>query len=557
MNKEYLKKILNNFPEYLDYVYTNIDLPHPTSTQTRIAEHLGENNSRLILEAFRGVGKTWVTAAYATWRLIRNIDEKILIVSASGQKAAEISQFMRRLFIEVPLLNHLQPVGNDRDSVVSFDVHGCKIAVSPSVKSLGITSQLTGSRASLVILDDIEVPSNSATELMRAKLIQRAQEVEALLIPDMPSSVVMLGTPQSMESVYNKLPYPTVIIPAEVPEDPTIYEGKLDDWVFTRGKAGAAVDERFPKDILIERRSFYGLSGYNLQFMLDTTLADEHKFPLKLKDLIVTPLSAEQAPLTISYAGDSKYVIPELANLGFTGDRYHSPFMMSETFKEYDFKCMAIDPSGQGADETTWAILGVLNGTVYVLDIGGTNKGYSTEALFILSSKAKEYQVNEILIEKNFGDGMFRALLEPVLASIHPCTISDVRAIGQKEIRIINAIEPLTTNHKLVVSRELIERDIMEALKDPQSLPYSFLHQYTHICGERGALVHDDRLDSLAMACEHIKDMVMIDPAKEADKYIQQEADKMLDKIFALATNQYGREGGKSMIGYLKRGRKL
>ena len=288
--------------------------------------------------------------------------------------------------------------------------------------------------------------------------------------------------------------------------------------------------------------------------MLDTTLADENKFPLKLKDLIVTPLSSEQAPLTISYAGDSKYVINELQNLGFTGDRYHSPFMMSETFKRYDYKCLAIDPSGQGADETTWAVIGILNGMVYVLDVGGTNKGYSTEALVILSTKAKEYGVNEILIEKNFGDGMFRALLEPILASIHPCTITDVRAIGQKEVRMINSIEPLTTNHKMVVSRELIERDLTFALKDPHNLPYSFLHQFTHVSNERGALVHDDRLDALAMCCDHVKDMVMVDPEKEANRYIQQEADKMLDKVFALATNQYGSHGGKTLISYLKRG---
>ena len=40
---------------------------------------------------------------------------------------------------------------------------------APSVKSVGITGQLTGSRADLMILDDIEVPGNSLTELMREK----------------------------------------------------------------------------------------------------------------------------------------------------------------------------------------------------------------------------------------------------------------------------------------------------------------------------------------------------------------------------------------------------
>ena len=64
-----------------------------------------------------------------------------------------------------------------RWSRISFDVL-CSPHQAPSVKSVGITGQLTGSRADLMILDDVEVPGNSMTELMREKLLQLCTEAE-------------------------------------------------------------------------------------------------------------------------------------------------------------------------------------------------------------------------------------------------------------------------------------------------------------------------------------------------------------------------------------------
>jgi hypothetical protein len=78
-------------------------------------------------------------------------------------------------------------------------------AHAPSVKSLGITSQLTGSRADIIIPDDIEVPNNSATQVMREKLANAVKEFEALLTPKPTSRIIFLGTPQCEMSIYNEL----------------------------------------------------------------------------------------------------------------------------------------------------------------------------------------------------------------------------------------------------------------------------------------------------------------------------------------------------------------
>ncbi len=535
MTTERLELILHSFPDYLEYVYSNIELPSPTPLQHRIAEILNDNPERLILEAARGTGKSWIAAIYTTWRLLRNNNEKVLIVSASGPKSIEIASFVRRLFIEVPILNHLEPKGDDRDSVMAFDVAGCKAAIAPSVAVSGISGQLTGRRASLVLADDVEVPSNSMTEMMREKLITKTREFEALLVPDMPSSIIYLGTPQSMESIYNKLEYRTVILPAEVPEDETIYEGKLDPWILSQGKPGEATDKvRFPKDVLLQRRAGYGLAGYKLQYMLDCSLSDAERYPLKLKDLIVTSIDSIEAPVSISYTGSKEYVINEIPTLGFTGDAYHRPLRVNERAEKYDVIVMSIDPSGQGTDETTYAVVGVKNGIVYVIDVGGTDKGYSDEALVFLSNKAKEHKVNTIVPEKNWGGGMFYNLLTKVISKIYPCTIEDdFRVVGQKEVRIIDNIEPLTTNHKLVFNYELLSKDAEEATKHPENLQYSLMYQYTHITREKGCLTHDDRIDALAIACQYVKDMVMVDAEDTIKALEEAEMERWLyEKIY-------------------------
>ncbi|MBD3841412.1 MAG: phage terminase large subunit [Campylobacterales bacterium] len=531
-NKELLEKLVNDFPTYLDYVYYYIGLPNSTPLQQRIATILGNNPRRLILEAARGVGKSWIGAIYTTWRLLRNVDEKILIVSASGPKAIEIATFIRRLFEDVPLLHHLRPSSEQRDSVLSFDVNGAKTSIAPSVSALGVTSQITGKRATLVLADDVEVPSNSATELLREKLINRTQEFEALLIPDMYSSIIYLGTPQSMESIYNKLEYKTVILPAQVPEDVLVYDGKLDDWVLAQGKPGDATDKvRFPNEVLIERKAGMGIAGYKLQYMLDTTLTDKERFPLKQSDMIVYPLSKIEAPMTITYTGNKEYAL-DIPNLGFTGDRCHKPIRVSTDYMKYDKIIMSIDPSGSGTDETTWCIIGVLSGNVYVLDWGGTRLGYSDEALMTLALKAEEYKVNEIVPEKNFGSGMFTELFRKVLINVYPVTIvDDFRVKGQKETRILDNLLPLFGNHQIIFDEDKLREEVEWVQKNPvDNLQYSLIYQLTHLTYEKGSLVHDDRVDALAIGCQYVSNMVIVDADKRLAEIKEKEFDNWLNE---------------------------
>ena len=225
-----LDLLKDDFKLFLQALWNELDLPNPTRAQYAIADYLQHGPKRLQIQAFRGVGKSWITGAFVLWTLFINPEKKIMIISASKERADNMSIFLQKLIIETPWLKHLQPKGDDsRWSRISFDV-SCSPHQAPSVKSVGITGQLTGSRADLMILDDIEVPGNSMTEFMREKLLQLCTEAESILTPKPDSRIMFLGTPQTTFTVYRKLAersYKPFVWPARYPRKVSQYEGLL------------------------------------------------------------------------------------------------------------------------------------------------------------------------------------------------------------------------------------------------------------------------------------------------------------------------------------------
>ena len=526
---------LSDFRKFLFVCWQHLNLPDPTPVQYDIAKHIQNGEKRIIVEAFRGVGKSWITSAYVVWLLYMNPQLNILVVSASKTRADDFTTFTLRLINEMPILQHLIPHSDQRQSKISFDVGPANASHAPSVKSVGVTGQLAGSRADVLIADDIEVPNNSATQGMRDKLSEAVKEFDAILKPN--GRIIYLGTPQNQESLYNKLPdrgYKVRIWPARYPNEDQLVS--LGDKLAPRVKrelendpelVGKSTDpNRFNDYDLAEREASYGRSGFALQFMLDTRLSDAERYPLKVSDLVVMDIPTEEAPEKVVWASGEQYVVQELPNVAFNGDHYHKPMFISDQFVEYSGSVMSIDPSGRGKDETGYAVVKMLNGYLYVRRCGGVAGGYSEEALQKLSLIAKEEQVNEIIVESNFGDGMFNQLITPVLSKIHPVTLSEVRHNTQKEKRIIDVLEPVMNQHKLVIDKKVIKQDYesTQHLPPEQSLRYQLMYQLTRVTAERGALSNDDRLDSLAMAVQYWVDAM----AQDADRQINSRREEML-----------------------------
>src|SRR5699024_10474738 len=123
-----------------------LNLPKPTKCQIDMARTLANgDHKKFILQAFRGIGKSFITCAFVVWVLWRDPQLKVLIVSASKERADANSIFIKNIIDLLPFLSELKPRPGQRDSVISFDVGLAKPDHSPSVKSVGITGQLTGS----------------------------------------------------------------------------------------------------------------------------------------------------------------------------------------------------------------------------------------------------------------------------------------------------------------------------------------------------------------------------------------------------------------------------
>ena len=516
------KDPLSDFRKFLFVIWKHLNLPDPTPVQYDIAYNLQHGDKRMIIQAFRGVGKSWITSAYVVWLLYMNPQLNILVVSASKSRSDDFTTFTLRLINEMDILAHLRPKTDQRQSKISFDVAPAAASHAPSVKSVGISGQLAGSRADVIVADDIEVPNNSMTQGMRGKLSEAVKEFDAILKPD--GRIIYLGTPQNQESLYNKLPdrgYKVSIWPARYPNtDQTVgYGSKLARLISNAMAAndllvGEPTDPaRFSEFDLLEREASYGRSGFALQFMLDTRLSDAEKYPRKVSDLIVMDIPTQEAPEKVSWSSDSQYIVEELPNVAFNGDHYHKPMFMSSEFVEYTGSVMSIDPSGRGKDETGYAVVKMLNGYLYVRRCGGIAGGYSEEALKKLAVIAKEEQVNEIIVESNFGDGMFNQLFMPVLNKVHSVTMSEVRHNTQKERRIIDVLEPVMNQHRLVMDKKVIQKDFdsCQHLPPEQALRYQLMYQLTRLTADRGALTNDDRLDALAMACQYWVDAMAQD----------------------------------------------
>jgi hypothetical protein len=516
-----LAALQGDFKVFLQALWSQLDLPEPTRAQYAIADYLQHGPKRLQIQAFRGVGKSWITGAFVLWTLFNNPEKKIMIISASKERADNMSIFLQKLIIETPWLKHLQPKSDDaRWSRISFDVN-CSPSQAPSVKSVGITGQLTGSRADLMILDDVEVPGNSMTEMMREKLLQLCTEAESILTPKDDSRIMYLGTPQTTFTIYRKLAernYRPFVWPARVPRKFANYEGliapQLQEDVDMGADPWSVTDpDRFSHEDLLEREAAMGRSNFMLQFMLDTSLSDAEKFPLKMADLIVTSVNPKSAPDDIIWCSDPRNVIKELPTVGLPGDYFYGPMQIQGEWGPYQETICSVDPSGRGTDETAAAYISQRNGYLYLHEVRAYRDGYSDNTLLDILKGCKKFNVTKLVVETNFGDGLVAELFKKHLQQTQQgIDVEEVRANVRKEERIIDALEPVLNQHRLVVDRNVIDWDYNSNKDDApeKRLLYMLFYQMSRMCREKGAVRHDDRLDALAQGVKYFTDAMSI-----------------------------------------------
>ena len=509
-----------------------------TAIQHEIGNWMEHGPQYLMVQAQRGQAKTTVAALFAVWCLIHSPSHRVLVISAGGTQANEISTLIVRVIMSMDVLECMRPdkQAGDRTSVEAFDVHHSLKGLdkSPSVACVGIDSNLQGKRADLLIADDVESGKNSATAVQRAKLLHITKDFTSI---NSTGRIIWLGTPQTLESIYNSLPARGVTIriwPGRYPTEkqrlfygmnlaPSIVMALAKNPALATGGGllgdqGQPIDpEIMPEHTLMSKELDQGDAYFQLQHMLNTTLSDSLRYPLKPEKLVLLRTNQERMPLNIVRGmTDTHMVEKSVADFPF---RLSTPHEVSEETALFQSLWGYVDPAagGANADETAYAIGGFLNGNIILLSAGGIPGGYDEEKLEELAKIFGAYpKLDGITIEKNMGFGAFRQVWTPILRKHFKGQIEDDLVVGQKEKRIIETLAPIMGRGALIIDESVIEEDRMRCAGYTNSMQqsYSLFYQLAKMSMARGALVHDDRADALEGLCRHYQEAIALDQKK-------------------------------------------
>ncbi len=516
-----------------------------TPIQKLIGQFLEYGPQYRMIQAQRSQAKTTITAAYAVWRLIHDPNLVVLILSAGGKQANEISTLIVRAIGTISVLECMRPDASagDRISVEAFDLHHSlkTLNKSPSVACTGITGNLQGKRAGLLIADDVESQKNSMTAVMREQLLLLTKDFTSICTT---GEIVYLGTPQTSESIYNSLPgrgFSVRIWPGRYPtkEQLPLYGDQLCPVLLSRmrdnpdlmigggvdGTQGKPTDPMLLGELALQKKELdQGTAYFQLQHMLQTKLIDAERKPLHTSRLVVATLPERHGmfPLEVHRSLQAT----QLREFSVLNHRFQMapPMAVSSDMAKLQGVCLYIDPAGGGAngDESAFAATGFLNGNVFRLKWGGVLGGYSESSMKALARICVMVDPTVVKIEKNFGYGAFTQIFLPYLwaayaeASMEKPGVEDDMVHGQKERRIIETLEPVMGRGALIVDEAVVKADEEQTSAYPIQLrpTYSGFFQMMNITRDKDSLIHDDRLDALEGSVRHWQQLLILDQTK-------------------------------------------
>jgi len=258
-----------------------------------------------------------------------------------------------------------------------------------------------------------------------------------------------------------------------------------------------------------------------------------------MADLVVTSVNPTTAPDNVVWCSDPANIIKDAPTVGLPGDYFYSPMQLQGEWTPYTETICSVDPSGRGSDETAAAFLSQHHGFLYLHEMRAYRDGYSDHTLLDILKGCRKFKVTKLVIETNFGDGIVSELFKKHIQQTGQYVdIEEIRANVRKEDRIIDALEPILNQHRLVVDRSVIDWDY-RSNKDcsPESrLLYMLFYQMSRMCREKGAVKHDDRLDCLAQGVKYFTDAMSINAIDAIKLRKREEWNSMLEDFLTSPT---------------------
>jgi hypothetical protein len=192
-----------DFPEFVWVWNQRLSLATPRH-QLNMARWLARRwhgrDRELLLMAFRSSGKSTIVGLFCAWVLARDPDLRIMVLAADLALAKKMVRNVKRIVERHPLTAGLKPRRREQWAADQFTVNRAGELRDPSMIAKGIGANITGSRADIVICDDVEVPNTCDSAPKRADLRERLGEIDYVLVPG--GLQLYVGTPHSYYTIY-------------------------------------------------------------------------------------------------------------------------------------------------------------------------------------------------------------------------------------------------------------------------------------------------------------------------------------------------------------------
>ncbi|HTH15549.1 MAG TPA: phage terminase large subunit [Magnetospirillum sp.] len=242
-----------------------------------LAQHWRGHQRDMLLMAFRSSGKSTIVGLFCAWVLMGDPNLRIMVLAADFALAKKMVRNVKRIIERHPLTQGLKPPRREHWASDQFTVNRPGELRDPSMVAKGIGANITGSRAEIIICDDVEVPNTCDTAPKRADLRERLGEIEYVLVPG--GAQLYVGTPHSYYTIYAAEPR------LEMGEARAFLDGfaRLEIPLLDHDGA-SAWPERFPPDKVAALRRRSGPNKFDSQMLLKpVNIADGRLDPDRLR----------------------------------------------------------------------------------------------------------------------------------------------------------------------------------------------------------------------------------------------------------------------------------
>lgn len=433
-----------------------------------LARNWQEGNKRMVLMAFRSAGKSTLVGIFAAWLLYCNPNLRILVLAADGVLAAKMVRNVKRIIERHPLTGGLKPKALDQWASDRFTVRRDLELRDPSMLARGVTSNITGSRADIVICDDVEVPNTSDSAEKREALRERLAEMNYVLAAG--GMQLYVGTPHHYYSIYADVPR------VDIGENRVFLNGFTRLCVPILNQYGKSVwPEKYSMEAIEQIKIATGPNKFDSQMMLKA---------VNIMDGRLNPdlLQFYRAELEYAKELDSLY-LGQHKMVGVT--------------------CWW-DPafgSAKGDCSVVAVVFGDLGGNFYLHHVeyikvnGASHEAEAMQQCDIVAKIAKKYHLPSVTIETN-GIGKFlpKILRNAMAEHKTPSEVVAATSKRAKELRILEAFDAIMAAKRLYVHENIRDTPFLMEMREWQ--PSRKSSRDDGLDAVAGALsLHPDRLE--------------------------------------------------------------